>query len=193
MTITRQPPNFVEPIKVLADILQREMNLAKGQIMLAYQQYEIPKTPGLYVALDYMGSKPIAVSNTIVPSETGMDEYQSVTMRHLIQIDILSFNSEARTRKEEVLMALSSVYSQSKQTENSLQIARLSSEFTNTASLEETKILNRFTISIAVTAVHNKIKGTADYYDDFTTEFQTELSDEPTDANPVNVQTGATP
>lgn len=193
MTITRQPPVFVEPIKVVADILQKEMLLAKGQIMLAYQQYEIPKVPGLYVALDYLSSKPISANNTILPSPTGMDEIQSVTMRHIIQIDILSFNSEARTRKEEILMALSSVYSQAQQAANSLQIARLSSEFTNTASLEDTKILNRFTISIAVTAVHNKIKGTADYYDDFTTEFQTELSDEPTEADPVNVQTGATP
>lgn len=188
-----QPPVFIEPIKVVADILQEEMGLAKGQIMLAYQQYEIPKTPGLYVVLDYLSSKPISASNAVVPTNTGMDEQQSVTMRHEIQIDILSFDSSARTRKEEVLMALSSVYSQQQQQANSLQIARLSQAFINTASLEETKYLNRFTISIAVTALHSKLKGTADYYDDFTTQFQTELSDEPTEADPQNAFTGATP
>lgn len=188
-----QPPVFIEPIKVVADILQKEMSLAKGQIMLAYQQYEIPKTPGLFVALDYLASKPIAAGNFVSPTNTGMDELQQVTMRHTIQIDILSFNNEARTRKEEVLMALSSVYSQQQQTANTIQIARISSEFTNTASLEETKMLNRFTIAIAVTALHSKLKGTADYFDDFTTQFQTELSDEPTEADPVNAITGATP
>ena len=67
-------------------------------------------------------------------------------------------------------MALRSYASQSLQEANNLQVAMLSSDFMNTSSLEETKIMNRFSIAIGVTALHTKIK-VPPYFDGFSGEF----------------------
>lgn len=160
-----------EPIKVVADILQQEMGLAAGQIMLGYEKWDIPETTGLYVVLVYIGGKAIGNNNYFTSNgeEPGQQlEHQEVAMRHVIQTDILSFNGEARTRKEEVLMALRSMYSQQQQEKYLISIARIPSDFVDASTLEETKLLNRFTITVPVAALHTKVKA-APYYDKFKT------------------------
>lgn len=184
---------YIEPVKVIAGIIKEELQLADEQIMLAYEKYMIPKTDGLYIALNYVSSKKIGGGSRAVPVPTGMQEEQTVTMLHLIQIDLMSFDSEARVRKEEILMALSSIEAEMEMNRQHMQIARMPSSFVNTASLEETKILNRFTITISVTAAHAKIKTTPNYFDKFQTEFQTELNEEPINADPQQVIGGFRP
>lgn len=158
-----------EPIKVVADILQKEMSLPDGQIMLGYEKWNIPPTPGLYVVLVYIGGK--AIGSTSYFTSEGNDpakqlEHQEVAMRHVVQIDLLSFDGSARARKEEVLMALRSFYSQGQQEKYAMSIARIPSEFVDASTLEETKILNRFTLTVPVTALHTKVKA-ADFYNKF--------------------------
>lgn len=159
-----------EPIKVIADILLSELELTTDQIILDYQKFNIPNTPGLFIALDYIGGKAIGNNNYADDAGSdGMVETQQVAMNHLIQIDIMSFDSSARTRKEEVIMALRSIFSQQAQDANDMQIARMPGEFQNASSLEETKILNRFTMTIVTKSVYTKTKS-ASYYDSFTRE-----------------------
>lgn len=155
-----------EPIKVISDILQQELGLSDGQVMLGYGKWDIPPTPGLYVALVYIGGKAIGSNNYFVGADN--TEHQEIAMRHLIQIDILSFNADARARKEEILMALRSIYSQQQQDKYAFSIARIPSEFVDASTLEETKMLNRFTLTVAVAALHTKVKA-APYYDKFPT------------------------
>lgn len=160
-----------EPIKVVADILQKEMEIPDGQIMLGYQKWDIPTDPGLYVALVYIGGKAIGNNNYFTSSgdePAQQIEHQEVAMRHVVQIDLLSFDASARIRKEEVLMALRSIYSQQQQEKYAMSIARIPSDLVDASSLEETKMLNRFTLTVPVTALHTKTKA-APYYDKFKT------------------------
>ena len=165
-----------EPVKVIADILQSEMAITQGQIMLGYQKWGIPENSKLYVALSYISGKAIAVGNDAISNgsdpDNGMTEQQSVTMHHLIQIDLLAFNkqdgsNEARTRKEEVIMALRSLAAQAAMEVNNLQIARIPGQFSDVSSVEETAFVQRFTMTIAVTSLHVKEKAVADYYNTF--------------------------
>ena len=181
---------MTEPIVVLAQVIMNEMGLSQKQILLAYQKFVIERTQGLYVALDYVSSQMVGGNNYQLPTDIGMTQSGQVTMRHLIQIDILSFNSEARQRKEEILMALSSVSAQQAMNANSMQIARVPSGFVNTASLEETKILNRFSITVAVTALHVKQSATDQFYDKFTAEFLPDVDTEPIEADPKQPMAG---
>jgi hypothetical protein len=159
-----------EPIKVIADLLVSEMGLTAGQIMLSGQKWNIPKDNELYIALFYLPSKPIGSNNYSEPTPSGMNEIQEMAVRHMIQIDIMSFgenaDSKARARKEEVLMALRSQKAQDLMGTYHMGIARIASEMVPTASLEETKYLDRYTTTIAVTALHRKVKSAA-YYDTF--------------------------
>lgn len=156
-----------EPILVIADIIQSELGLVDDAVMLDYEKFNINPDPGLYVVLSYVSGKAIGNNNYgLLAADGTITEVQQAAMHQIIQIDAMSFDASARTRKEEIVMALRSIYSQQQQEENTMQIARIPSEFLNASSLEETKIMNRFTLSIAVFSIYTKTKA-APYYDKF--------------------------
>ncbi len=168
--------NEREPVKIIAAILKAELGLADGQIMLDDQKWNIPTTNGLYVCISYVSGRAISSENEWVSTPpdpldpdapTGMTEIQSVAMNALIQIDAMSANNEARTRKEEIIMALRSLAAEAAMDVYNVQIARMPSDFLNVSSLEETVRLNRYTMTIAVNYLMAKEKPVVDYYTQF--------------------------
>ena len=172
--MTVNPTDIIrEPIKVVADILSTEMGLKDGQLMLINEQWTIPQTEGLYVALSYLGPGEIIGNNNFAVSDgdgpnDGMTEIQQVTVLHRIQIDIMSFGPEARLRKEEIPMALDSIYAQQKMEQYQMGIMRSPTPFLDASSLEETKRLNRFVTSVGINALFSKSKA-APYFKTFQT------------------------
>ena len=157
-----------EPIKVIADILIDELDLDAGQVMLGYQKTNI-LTAGLYVSLSYVSSKVIGVKSELVDVGLGaMKEYQYVSVQHAIQIDLMSYDGTARTRKMEVAMALSSFMAQRAQSDHNLQIAPFVSPFMDASEQEETRFFHRYITTVLVTALTEKSKSTKEYYDNFT-------------------------
>lgn len=164
---------YKEPAAIVGDILLQELELNPGQVMFSNQKYFIP-TIGLFLPISYVGpSKAISSVNTWEDDGSGgLNEVQSVVMAHMIQIDIMAYNkpgeiNEARTRKEEIIMALHSIYSQSQQEKYSMQIARQPSAMIDTSFLEETEMMTRYTCTIFTTSLKVKIKGINDFYTDF--------------------------
>lgn len=159
----------IEPIKLLASVIQTEMGLGDGQIMLGLENFLIPENPGLYIALTYGVEQVVGSVNGNGEDDQGnFQEVQSVSMLHQIEIDIMSFDSSARTRKEEVIMALQSYNAQQLMEENSMRIATTPGSFARITSLEPSKQLNRFSITVSVYALHQKIL-TSPYYDSIQT------------------------
>ena len=160
-----------EPALVIADILQNELGLSDGQVMLGNQRREIP-AEGLYIfVFDAEPGTPIGVTTEMVDVGGVQIERQTATIQHRIRIELMAFNddqggNQARQRKEEVILALSSFYSQNAQTENAMQIARNVGAFIDLSSLEGPAMLTRFAITVPVTALHLKEKP-ADYFDTF--------------------------
>lgn len=155
----------IEPIKVIAVGLQYEMGLVPGQIMLGLENFLIPQTVGLYVALFYGAEQVISNTSQNGTNDNGdYQEIQSAVMLHSIEIDIMSFNEEARTRKEEVLWAITSYYMGQLMEEYQMRIASTPGSFIPIRSLEPAKQLNRFTTNFLMNAVHTNIK-TTPYYD----------------------------
>jgi hypothetical protein len=158
-----------EVVKVIADILAAEMALAPGQIMLSAENYEIPTTEGLYIAVSYISTRPVGVTTTRVPDgHGGMTEIQEASFDHAVQVDVMSYNDDARLRREEVLLALGSQTSQFFQEQNSIQISRHCTPFIDLSTVEETRTLKRYTTSFRVKAVARKSKS-GKYYDTFLT------------------------
>ena len=158
-----------EPIKVLADILSSKFGLSPGQIMLSFEEWNIPKTRGLYFALSYISEKVIANNNyTGADVNGGFTETQQVVVQHDIQIDVMSFDDSARLQKEQVIVALRSVAAQQGMEENNIRIARIPSGLSNTSSLEESKIMNRYSITVRLTALHT-FRNAPPYYNTFQT------------------------
>lgn len=158
---------FREPIKVLADILSHEMQLDTSHIMLNDEKWNIPKDDTIFMVLSYLGpSKTISSSNDTDFSVDPPQEIQQVTTLEMIQVDLMSYNSDARSRKNEVGMALTSQYSQRLQEKYQLQIAKQPAPMTDVSTLEETGRLKRFTTMVSITALFTKKKA-ADYYEQF--------------------------
>lgn len=147
-----------EPIKVLGDVLKSEMGIIDAQIMLGLENYRIPKTRGLYVALLYGIPHPIGSNNRTEDIPGSMLEIQEVAMMHEIVIEAMSFNDEARLRKEEILQALGSIAAQNAMDLYGMKIYNLPVSFLPVPSLETTKQLNRFHLTFNMNALHVKTK-----------------------------------
>jgi hypothetical protein len=156
-----------EPIKVLADIIQAELGLEDWQLMLYNQRTVAPTEDGLYVYLSLIGpGKIIANNNYQVPSDSGMTESQQLLVAQQIQVDVLSQNSEARTRCFEVLMALQSMLAEQTMEKYQMRISKVPSSFVDTSEVEGAARLNRYTLTMVVNCKYTKEKA-ADYYGTF--------------------------
>lgn len=155
----------IEPIKVVALALQAEMGLSEGQLMLGLENWEIPKNTGLYIALSYGVETVIGNNNyNSTDEQQNYNEIQDVIMLHQIEIDVMSFDSSARLRKEEVLQAIQSYAAQQLMEQYQMRLAATPGSFSPIITMEQTKQLNRFQITITVNALHRKVK-TTPFYD----------------------------
>ena len=166
-----------EPIKIIGDIIQKCMSLTDQQIWIYNQDFKMPQTSGLFIVLQY-GSSPnvLYTTNEFLPADEGMEGAQenvSMLLKEDYIINVLSKNSDARIRKEEVILSLNSNFSRDQQGLYQFQIARIPNSFTNVSELEGAGMLNRFAINISLTAHYSKTVDT-DYYDDFTNQINIE-------------------
>ena len=176
--------SYREPGKIIRDVLISELGLTSGQVLFTNQKFEIP-TLGLFIVLSYVGPSKI-VSNLNEWQDDGaggLTEIQSLTMVHMVQIDIMAYNdaeggTQARARKEEVAMALRSLFSQSQQEKYSMQIARQVGAIMDTSFLEETEMMTRYTMTVLTTSSLIKTKP-VDSYAAFPLNGYTDVSKKP--------------
>lgn len=143
---------IASPLILFCDIIKNELKLDNKRVYLWDQKLLQPTDGGLYVAVTESSCKPFGSSNDVVPSVSGMNQIQSVNMLSTLDIDIISRGPEARDRKEEVLLAINSVYSQQQQSANSFFIGRLpaGSRFINLSNIDGAAIPYRYRISINI-------------------------------------------
>lgn len=151
------------PLLLFCEVLQQELGLAAGRVYLWDQKLMQPTDSGLYVAVSVPSCKPFANVNRNVNG----DAEQFVSMQATVDIDIISRSSAARDRKEDVILALNSIYAQKQQEANSFYIAKLpGSRFLNISDVDGAAIPYRYRISIAMQYFYKKTKA-ADYFDGF--------------------------
>lgn len=159
----------VEPIKVIAMVLQQEMGIPEGSIMLGLENWNIPTDVGLYVSLTYGPDQVVGNNNyNSVDAQGNYAEVQDAVMLHQVDIDVMSFDSSARLKKEAVLWAIKSYAAEQLMEQYQMRFASTPGSFIPVPSLEETKQLNRYRLAVAVNAVHRNIK-TTPYYDSIQT------------------------
>ena len=88
----------VEPIKVLAMAIQQEMGLDSKHILLSLEIWPLPDDTGLYVALAYGTETVVGNANyNSTDADGNYQEVQDCVMLHGIEVDVLSFDSSARS------------------------------------------------------------------------------------------------
>lgn len=157
-----------DALLLFCEIIQNQMNLPQGRVYLWDQKIMQPTDSGLYVAVAVLNCKPFGNTTKIDPT-TG-NSIQSVNMLAMLQVDIISRDTEARDRKEEALMALNSTYAEFQQEANSFLIGRLPpmGQFVNLSNPDGAAIPYRFNIGVNLQYFYTKTVA-SDYYDTFQT------------------------
>ncbi len=151
------------PLLLFCDIIQSEMGLANGRVYLWDQKIMQPTDSGVYVAVSVVTCKPFANVNRATD-----ESQQYLSMMAQVDVDIISRGPAARDRKEEVLLALGSTYSEQQQTANGFYIARLppGMRFINLSNVDGAAIPYRYKISVNIQYCFTK-NTAIEYYDDF--------------------------
>lgn len=155
---------FREPALVICDIIQHELELKDKQVLVYNNRADLDTGQGLQVVVAYLSGRPIANHNEVTDVQAGMLETQQVQVNELYQIDIMSADTSARRRKEEIVMALASVYAQQLQEKYQMSLARIPSSFVDVSDVEGAARMNRYSMTVAVNALYTKAKA-AEYYD----------------------------
>ena len=159
----------MRPIQLIRQILIEEMELDDDKVMIYNQKWNIPPTEDLFVVVEFKHAKPFSSRNFLDASN---NEVQEVNMQEFYTIGIFSRSTEALFRKHEVIMALSSMFSQQTQEANSFRISKIN-PIVDLSPLESTALIYRFDIDIILFSWYEKTK-VADYYSEFFGEVYTE-------------------
>lgn len=146
------------PLILFCDIIQQGMGLADGRVYLWDQKLFEPKDYDLFIAIAMPSPKPFG-NNTVYTSDPSgnLSQAQSVNMYAVLDIDIISRGPAARDRKEEVILALNSTYSESQQEANSFKLGKISTNFINLSPVDAAAIPYRYRISCAMQYCVEKI------------------------------------
>lgn len=153
------------PLELFCDVIQNQMQLSQGQVWLWDQKINIPTDSRLYIAISMLTCKPFSNINQL---DSEGNAVQVVNMGADLDVNILSRGPEARDRKEEVILALNSIYSQSQQEVNSFYIGKISTGFHNLSEIDGAAIPYRYVISVRLQYFVQKTTGVP-YFSEFTT------------------------
>lgn len=155
-----------EPIIILRDIIKNQLSLTDQQIWLFNQDFQIPKTEGLFITLESVNSKNFANNNRFVENDTedGINEVQTTNNQDEIAIELFSKNREAQTKQNAVRMALNSFYAKGQQEKYQFKVANINNPFINISAAEGTGMLNRFRLTVTVLSWEERIAA-VDFYD----------------------------
>ena len=161
------------PLLLLCDIIASEMGLDPTQVYLYNQKYNIPIDDKLYIAIGIEKTKVfgngISYSGDSNPN-SALSANQSVNVMASLSVNILSRTIEALNRKEELVAALTSVYSLSQQNTNNFHIGKVPKDIQNLSEIDGDAIPYRFHFSINMQYVYLKSDNTASFNDlSFTT------------------------
>ncbi len=155
--------NNKQNANIICNIIIHELGLEQKQVAIYNQNYEPPTLPGLYITVGFQSSKIVATTKKY-DGESDRD-IQSLLRSSTYWIEITSENSEALERQGEVVLAMTSRYSQQKQETNGIQIAKLPG-IMDLSLVEGPSALNRYRFSVALNSVEQVIKK-IDTYDGF--------------------------
>jgi len=160
-----------EVSKIVADILAAELELDEAHCLLGNQKWDIPADKKLFVVVYDLAGPAFGAANWLDTDETSSTfgkEIQQSAVLHDVRIEIMSFDADARLRKEEVGLALGGFLSQQLAAKYGIQIGR-TTEPVDATDTELTARLNKFVMHNKVTALHQKVKNppAADYFNKF--------------------------
>lgn len=163
---TTPPTARIEPVKAIANVLAKGMNIPAGRIMLDYERWQIPKD-GLFLVVGYLGEGVQVAARSVFDPATN-SEVQETLVQQDVQIDLMSIipDDSARLRRWEVPMSLNSFYSRNYCAGYGIGLPPQIRPMVDTSKLEPGGMLNRFTTRVPVFSVEGRTLP-AGFFDSF--------------------------
>lgn len=138
---------------ILADIIAIDMDLDASRVVVYDQNFISPKDQNIYITIALQSTRIIGSVNKFDPDTD--KEIKSISLAENYNIEITSKNRDAQTRYHEVIMALTSDYSEQKQELNQIKIFR-TGQVLDLSFIEASSSLHRYRIPVIIHSV--KIK-----------------------------------
>jgi len=157
--------------KYIVDILTKEMNLETDHIWIWSQNRKLPdNAKGLYCTVGVINSRVVSAKSIMedVEVEGGSEsqEVQEIYEFCDVQIDLMSYDNQARDRRSEIIMALNSFYAQNLMEKEQFRIYEIPHNLVNMSHLFGGSQINVWSVVITCDILTRKKKDT-DYYDKF--------------------------
>jgi len=156
---------MIKPDIILCDILAHEMGLDASRVVVYDQNFKPPKDDDIYIIISFSYSHIIASTNRY-NALTGQEK-KSVSKADSFNVEIASKNTDAKYRKEEIIMALTSTYSEQKQEENQIKISR-NSRILDLSYIDGGSSLHRYRIPVIINSMSTK-NDIVEYFDKYRT------------------------
>lgn len=152
------------PLLLLCDVIQRGMGLSPGRVYIWDQKIKAPTDAGLFVVLSLLDIKTIGNVNRFNPDTQNQDQYVSV--RTVVDVDLISRDGSARERKEELVGVLNSQYSIYQQDANGFSLSKNLPRFVNLSEGDGAAIPYRYKATVMLFYAWQASK-VADYFTAF--------------------------
>lgn len=158
--------------KVLCELIQSQLELPEGSVMIYNQKWNIPSTPGVFVSLGFEWSKVFGTTIQVGDGErqpdgtTGLVETTSCNVQERWTATIFSRSPEARLRCHEIALALNSTEAQQLQEQYSFKIANVPEGPIDISREEGTAIIYAFQVRFSTLRAYEKTR-VIDYFDKF--------------------------
>lgn len=158
--------------QIVADVVAAELGLDAAHCLCGDQDWDIPPDAKLFVVV-FDDDGPVIGEGSFLDvdpaSPTFEKEVQTCAKMHRVRVEAMSLSDEAKARKEEIGLALTSQRAQQAMGQYGVSIGR-PGQAVNASEAEVTRRLRRFVIAVNVTAVHRKVQAPpagADFFDKF--------------------------
>ncbi len=162
-------------LDIIKQIICEEMELSPQRVWAYNANVDLPKDNSLFIVLHYGERTPISNKVRYVETPQGGEEHQNLNVCETVIISLLSQNTEARDRANEVHIAFNRTFARNLQAKEHVHISILG-EVWDASFLEATSRINRFDVKIKIFKSYSKIKS-VDYYDKYQVETWTNLQD----------------
>lgn len=141
---------FKEPDDILMDIISTFMNLDPTRVVAYAENWDPPKDQGIYITIQTDPTEILGASQMY--DEATDTEQSGVSAFQRLTVNITSRDRTALQRKEEIIMALTSTYSQQQQ---ELQQCRIFREgpILDLSFIEASKALHRYQVPVKIAFV----------------------------------------
>lgn len=154
--------------KFLADIIQTELSIPQGRVVLYNQNFKPPKDDDIFVVIALQTPKIISSSNRFEPADaeaeppTNDREVKSVAKSETWIIEITSKNTDAMEQLPAVIASLTSNYSEQLQESNSIRIFRTAT-IQDLSFIEGGSSLHRYRIPVIINSTEVIVKDIITY------------------------------